>query len=237
MSVSLYSDIFAKGTPGHKLDIRFVGSISGCYSLPDSEETETDCARVFACRVQSISTKSAVLSGPMVGQDGDRVSAKFESFPVLPGVISRRFRDGFVMDFTVSEKKRYDIAAKIDWIKRHRFMAQKDRRTHKRIMPPHPLSAITLMDGRVLKCFVIDVSRSGVAVSAAIKPPVGERLAVGRAIGMVVRHLEAGFALRLDELLDLDDLDPIFKWSLPYCGDGEDTLPNLADTLNHASKK
>jgi len=215
MTVSLYSDTFER-SPDKLVDIRFVGSIAGCYSLASRQNAGEDVVQVFACRVQSISTGSAVLSAPVLGKIGERVSAKFDQLPVLSGEISRLLDGGFVMDFILSDKERRDLAVKIDWIKKNRFKAAKDKRNHKRIMPPNPQSAVTLDDGTVLECFVIDVSRSGVAISADTNPPIGTRLAVGRAVGTVIRHLEAGFAVRLDELLDLKDLDPIFQWSLSY---------------------
>jgi PilZ domain len=221
MTVSLYSDTFEK-SPEKLLAVRFVGSIAGCYSLASRQNAGNDVVQVFACRVQSISTVSAVLSAPVLGEVGEQVSAKFDQFPVLTGVVGRLFNGGFTMDFVLSEKERFVLAAKIDWTKKNRFKATRDKRTHKRIMPPNPQSAVTLSDGTVLECFVIDVSRSGVAVSADTNPPIGTRLAVGRAVGTVIRHLEAGFAVRLDQLLDLNDLDPIFQWSLSYVPkDGE----------------
>lgn len=215
-AVSLFSDLVKTDKPERILDIRLVGSLSGCYALDSRKHAGDDIPKVFACRVQAISTQSAVLGCSVPGAVGERVSAKFDQFPVLTGAISRLFRDGFVMDFEVDVKARYEIAAKIDWIKKSRFKAEPDKRRFKRIMPPNPHSAITLADGRVLRCLVMDVSRSGVAVSADVLPKIGARLAVGRAIGSVVRHIEGGFALSLDELLDLEDLDPIFEWSLAY---------------------
>ena len=215
-AVSLYSDLRKTEKPDRILGIRLVSSLSGCYALESRKAAGDDVPKVFACRVQAISTQSAVLACSVPGEVGEKVSAKFDQFPVLTGTISRLFRGGFVMDFDADEKARYEIAAKIDWIKKNRFEAERDKRHFKRIMPPNPHSAITLADGRVLKCLVIDVSRSGVAVSADVMPEIGARLAVGRAVGSVVRHIEGGFALQLDELLDLDDLDPIFEWSLAY---------------------
>jgi len=216
MSVSLYSDTFAKKSPDRMLDIRLVGALSGCYSLSSRRDAGADVVQVFACRLQSISTRSAVLNGPVVGEIGERVATKFDQFPVLAGIISRVFDGGFAIDLVVDDKERTELAAKIDWIKKNRFKSTKDKRRHKRVMPPNPQSAITLPDGTVLECFVIDVSSSGVAISADTMPSIGTRLAVGRAVGSVARHLETGFAVALDELLDLDNLDPIFQWSLSY---------------------
>ena len=230
MSISLYSDFYRKDSPERRMDARFVGSLSGCYSLESRKAGQEDLTDVFACRVQAISTKSAVLGCTVSGAVGERVLAKFEDFPILNGAISRLFRDGFVMDFAVDNEERLQLAAKIDWIKKHRFSAKKDLRAHKRVMPPHPHSAVTLPDGRVFRCEVIDVSRSGAAVSAEVTPRIGTRIALGSAVGVVVRHLEAGFALRFDELIDLGDLTPVLEWSLGYT-EREMSLPSLEAVL------
>jgi len=225
MSISLFSDAYTNKPADQLLDIRFVGAIAGCYSLSSRAGSGDDVVQVFACRVQSISTRGAVLSAAVAGDPGERVSAKFEDFPVLSGTVSRVFDGGFAMDFSVTDQERAELAAKIDWIKKNRFRAQRDKRRHKRIMPPNPQSAIKLQDGSVMECFVIDVSRAGVAVSADILPPLGTRLAVGRAVGTVARHLDAGFAVTLDELVDLSNLEPIFQWSLSYVEKPADDAP------------
>jgi hypothetical protein len=58
---------------------------------------------------------------------------------------------------------------------------------------------------------VIDVSPSGVAVSADIEPEIGTRLAVGRAVGYVVRRFNEGFAVKFDRLHELDYLEQIIR--------------------------
>ncbi len=64
-----------------------------------------------------------------------------------------------------------------------------------------------LADGTVLGCFVIDMSVSGVAVSADVSVRLGDVLAVGKVIGRVVRLFPEGFALRFIELQHADQLE------------------------------
>ena len=78
---------------------------------------------------------------------------------------------------------------------------------HKRIIPKRPHSTVLLADGRVLGCFVIDMSVSGVAVSADINPKLGQVLAVGKIIGRVVRIFPEGFAVCFIELQNPDVLE------------------------------
>jgi len=221
MSISLFSDTYTDKPADQLHDIRYIGAICGCYSLSSREIVSDDQVKVFACRSQSISTKRIVVDAPVRGEVGELVCAKFEGFDIISGMISQLNPGGFVIDIMATKDECTKIAAKIDWVKKNKFRSFHDKRKHKRIMPPNPRTAITLSDGAVVECFVIDVSQSGVAVSADIFPEIGTRLAVGKAIGVVVRHLEVGFAIRFEETLDLDHLDAVFAWSLSYLNDGD----------------
>jgi hypothetical protein len=46
-----------------------------------------------------------------------------------------------------------------------------------------------------MACRIIDLSLSGAALAAEIKPLVGEAVILGRVQARVVRHLEEGFAI------------------------------------------
>ena len=71
-----------------------------------------------------------------------------------------------------------------------------DRRRSKRIVPPDTESVLIFADNTRMKCCVIDISATGVAVSADVTPPIGTPLAVGKMVGRVVRHLANGFAVQ-----------------------------------------
>jgi hypothetical protein len=74
-----------------------------------------------------------------------------------------------------------------------------DLRKDARIIPTSPHSTLTLADGSIQACLVIDMSPSGVAVSAQLQPQIGTPLAVGACIGRVVRLLPDGFAVKFVE--------------------------------------
>ncbi len=46
-----------------------------------------------------------------------------------------------------------------------------------------------------MACRIMDLSLSGAALAAEIKPLVGEPVTLGRVQARVVRHLEEGFAI------------------------------------------
>jgi len=150
-----------------------------------------------------------VVVAPVVGRGGDGVTAHFDAFGILSGTIVRRVDAGFAFAIVCGEEERARLAARIGWYKRHVLQQLPDRREHRRWAPRDPRSTIIFADGMQLPCFVIDVSRSGVAVSAEVTPQVGTPLAVGRIVGRVVRHLGVGFAVRFVELQEIEAVEAL----------------------------
>lgn len=181
--------------------VRTAASIGGRYSLANKRNLRAE-RREFACRTISISAEAVALIGPVRGAVGERVIAHFDELGKLEGHIVRLVPDGFVMSVVLPDDRRARLAARIDWLDKHRHYRLPDDRTHKRTIPKRPHSTMMLADGTVMGCFVIDMSVSGVAVSADVSPQLGDVLAVGKIIGRVVRLFPEGFALRFVELQD-----------------------------------
>ena len=188
-------------------DVRLIGgNVNGRYTLSGSSSV-----RCFACRAQSISPRQVVLSAPVSGDVGDPVNIHFSDFGILQANISRVIDFGFVADLLASDDDRALIAAKIRWLRKHVTSSVVDHRQHKRSLPRNPRSSLILNDGSKRDCFIIDMSPSGAAVSAEYAPQFDEALAVGRAVGRVVRHLELGFAVRFNTVIGDADLDRILR--------------------------
>lgn len=186
--------------------VRTVASIAGRYSLANKRNRISE-RREFACRTISISTEAIALIGPVKGAAGERVIAHFDDLGKIEGQLMRLLPDGFVMSVTMPDDKRARLAAKIDWLDKHKNYKLPDDRKHKRIIPKTPHSTVMLADGTVMGCFVIDMSVSGVAVSADLTPQLGDVLAIGKIIGRVVRLFPEGFALRFIELQSAELLE------------------------------
>ncbi len=58
---------------------------------------------------------------------------------------------------------------------------------------------VTRADGSHLACDILDMSPQGMLLGAAIRPALGERVSLEKLTGVVVRHLEHGFAIRLQQ--------------------------------------
>jgi hypothetical protein len=58
---------------------------------------------------------------------------------------------------------------------------------------------LTRADGSPLVCDILDMSPQGMLLSSKMRPPLGERVSLGRVGGMVVRHHADGFAIRTQD--------------------------------------
>jgi hypothetical protein len=137
------------------------------------------------------------------------VLANIEQLGRLKGPIIRVFELGFAMKIEASNQEREMLATKIDWIERNKDCEIRDNRAHGRFIPRHPLSLLTLADGSVVPCFVVDISVSGASVSADIVPKIGAVLAVGSVAGRVLRFVPGGFAVQFATLQDRQEVEAL----------------------------
>ena len=116
---------------------------------------------------------------------------------------------GFVMEIIAPKRGRRRLAAKIEWYEKHKNHDADDHREYVRIIPRNPYSTLVLADGTKTECLVMDVSASGIAVSADVVPDIGTPVAVGKVIGRVVRHFEDGFAVQFAQLQEPDAVESL----------------------------
>ncbi|GLH77386.1 pilus assembly protein PilZ [Bradyrhizobium sp. SSBR45G] len=169
---------------------------AGSYTLPNWYDPEGKL-RSFACRTTRVSPFRALLDVPVVGKIGDRLTSYFRDFGKFEGEISDTIHGGFLLELEMTRAERAKLAEKLVWLeKKQKDPTIRDSRRDARVVPNSPHSALTLADGSIIPCFVIDASVSGAAVSAEIQPEIGTPLAVGSCVGRVVRHFPDGFAIR-----------------------------------------
>jgi hypothetical protein len=189
-----------------RADIRVITSIPGKYSLGSRRDMNGQ-RREFACRALNMSTRAMLLAAPVAGPRGERVIAYFDKFGQIEGRIVRVLqRGGFVMSITASEDERAKLAAKLAWLEDHKNHDVSETRAHERVVPRDPYSTLTMSDGQTMTCLVIDMSVSGVAVSAELVPPIGTPVAVGKVVGRVRRHFAEGFAVQFIDLQNIVEL-------------------------------
>ena len=187
---------------------RIIVSIAARYALANRRDGRGN-RREFACRIVDISVQAMTLQVPVNGALGERVIVHCDEFGKLEGTIMRVLERGFVMQINASDEERKNLAVKIDWYEKNKNHDLADNREHKRIVPKNPHSKLVFQDGSVLRCFIIDMSVSGVAVSADVQPEIGTPLAVGRLVGRVVRHLDDGFAVKFLKLQEREGLEQL----------------------------
>src|SRR5687767_10988645 len=146
---------------------------------------------------------------PVTGAIGERVISYFGELGKIDGWIRESVRGGFMFELAVTRAVREQLASKMSWLDKQQRDAVVDARAQERIIPANPHSEIVFADGSTETCLVIDMSASGVAVSAQTQPPIGMPLAVGRTIGRVVRHFREGFAVKFVELQSRERLESL----------------------------
>jgi hypothetical protein len=163
----------------------------------------------FACRVEHIDAMEMTLSVPVTGNIGDPVVVQVARLGDLRGFIAKHIRVGFVMSISATEPERARLKTKIDWFEKSRARKVVNKRRHDRFTPDNPHSTLIFADGRTLRCFVVDMSCSGAAVSANVNLAAGTPLALGKVVGRVVRHLPSGFAIQFVEAVDVKVLEEL----------------------------
>ena len=190
MSVSI--EVFLK-----QRSVRVV--VGGSYILPHWYDQHGKL-RKFACRTSRVSPFRMLVDAPVIGKTGDTVTSYFAEFGKLKGVIADAIGGSFLVDLTMPPERRAQMSDQLGWLEAHQNdPSVKDSRTHARIVPAVPHSTVTMADGSVHGCFIINLSISGAAVSSSVQPSVGTPLAVGACVGRVVRTLPDGFAVQFVE--------------------------------------
>lgn len=181
-------------------------NVSGSYSLHRWYDCDGQL-RNFACRTKRVSPFRMIVDVPVVGKIGERVTSYFQDFGEFQCTISATLKSGFLMELDMTRARRAWMSEKLTWLERK----QKDDSIHElrrdaRFVPQASHTFLTVADGTIHPCFIIDVSTAGVAISCEYDPPVGTALAVGACVGRVIRKFDSGFAVKFAEKQQRDDL-------------------------------
>ena len=190
-------------------------AVSGNYTLSNWYDPQGK-PRVFACRTNRISPFQMMVDVPVVGKVGDRLTSYFRDFGKLEGLISDTVKGRFLLELEMTGAMRENLANKLTWLeKKQKDPNTPDSRKDARIIPATSHTTLTLADGTIHECFIIDMSVSGAAISAEVQPQLGMPLAVGGCVGRVVRLLDNGFAVKFIEAQNRGDLERRIVRALP----------------------
>jgi hypothetical protein len=148
-----------------------------------------------------------IVDVPVVGKVGERVTSYFQDFGEFECTITGTLKAGFLMDLEMTRARRAWMSEKLTWLERkQKDDSIKELRRDARFVPQVSHTSLTLADGSIHSCFIIDVSTAGVAISCEYDPPLGMPLAVGACVGRVIRKFSNGFAVKFAEKQQRDDL-------------------------------
>jgi hypothetical protein len=148
-----------------------------------------------------------IVDVPVVGRIGDRITSHFGEFGEFEGSISDSKNGSILLELEMTPERRQWMADKLAWLEMTRQDPLiQDARKDARFVPQVSHTTLTMADGKVSTCFIIDMSATGAAVSSEVQPEIGTPLAVGSLVGRVVRVFETGFAVQFLEKQTLNDL-------------------------------
>jgi len=169
----------------------------GRFMLPDMSE--------HPCQVTHIDADGAVFATSSVPPADTRLVAYIDEVGRVEATAGERVDGGFKVSFVLNASRRERLELRLKWLE-ERADGATDQRRHARYEPKDSKSHITMPDGRVYACEVIDISLSGAAVKIEVMPALGTYLLLGKMRGRVVRYLDSGFAIEFTSQLDRQSL-------------------------------
>ncbi len=169
----------------------------GRLMLPDQSE--------HPFQISQISVDGATLLTQVSVPNDIKVVAYIDEIGRVEGRVIAQFNGGIALEFITNESRRKRLEDKLA------YLGDNDRKTanqrrHARFEPKDNKSHITMPDGRIYKCEVIDISLSGAALKTDIMPNLGTYVMLGKMRGRVVRYVEGGIALEFSQALTQSSL-------------------------------
>jgi len=179
-----------------------LGIVFGRFMLPDMSE--------HACQVTELTNSGATFITTSVPPEGQAIVAYLEEVGRIEAVSGSARPGGFAISFTLRGSRLERLQQRIKWLQeRSQSDAEADaNRRHGRFEPSERVSQITLPDGRIYTCEVLDISLSGAAIKTDVMPGIGTYLMLGKMRGRVVRYSEFGVGIEFVKQLDRSQLPP-----------------------------
>ena len=171
--------------------------IFGRFMLPDMTE--------HACQVLDVTAHGAVFITATVPAPNSNIVSYLEELGRVEVIAGEQVAGGFKVRYAATGSRLERLQQRIEWLKQKNDGAVEARR-HPRFEPKDKHSSITLPDGRVYNCEVIDISISGAAIKTDVLPSIGTYVMLGKMKGRVVRYLDTGVAIEFIKQLDRNDI-------------------------------
>ena len=183
--------------PDRRRYSRFALSLPGRFMRPDKLD--------YSCRVKDISVGGAAFVTATPPTIGEKLIVYLMHLGGLEGPAVRRTNDGFAMSITATQRKRDNLAARIQLLMARNDLAESDERISPRTATTG-MGMMMLADGTVLECPMLDVSGSGISIVTPIKPLVGTEVIFANERAVIVRHHDEGVGLEfVNQRLEVED--------------------------------
>lgn len=163
-------------------------ALLGRFMRPNRQE--------YPCKLVDISVGGAALMSPVAVDNGERIVAYFDHLGGIEGHVVRAFEGGFAIRIAATQHKREKLAAQLTWLINRKDLGPDGERRHERGAPPTAGSRMTLANGAIVPCQVVDVSVSGASLRTDMRPETGQVIVLGRLRARVVRHHADGIAIQ-----------------------------------------
>ncbi|MBZ5758063.1 MULTISPECIES: PilZ domain-containing protein [Rhizobium] len=160
----------------------------------------------FECMVVDMSPGDLYVTCEGRPRANERVIAYIDHLGRIEGLVISVDNRGFNMSINATDRKREKLAAQLTWLaNKHELGLPEDRR-HDRLTPKSATVELTLEDGSVYNCRLMDLSLSGAAVDVEARPALGMAVRLGNMRGRIVRHFREGVAIEFLSLQSRDTL-------------------------------
>jgi hypothetical protein len=168
--------------------------IFGRFMLPDMSE--------HACQVSQLTPDGAVFVTTIVPEKDSQIVAYIDEIGRVEGLSGDAIPGGFRVVFSHTGQRKARFASRLSGRSAKNTTVGTDLRRHARHAPDDSHSHVTLPDGRVYPCKIIDISLSGAAVKVDVMPSLGTYLMLGKMRGRIVRYVDSGIAIEFLRPLD-----------------------------------
>jgi hypothetical protein len=172
--------------------------IFGRFMLPDTSE--------HPCQVNDLTPDGAVFITKSVPEKDAQIVAYIDEIGRVEGVSGEAVPGGFRIVFSHKGQRKERFASRLSGSSTKNTTAGTDLRRHARFAPTDSQSHITLPDGRVYACEIIDISLSGAAVKVDVMPSLGTYIMLGKMRGRIVRYVDSGIAIEFLKPLNTTQL-------------------------------
>jgi len=161
----------------------------------------------FPCATIDISPGGIAFEAESGGEIGERIIAYLNQIGRVEGTVARHFYGGFAIQMKLPPLKREKLADQLTWLANRQVLGMPEDRRHERIVPRNRNATLTLPGGREHMARIIDVSRSGAALTVEADPPIGTPVTVGSRPAQVVRQFNGGVAVEFNRLIPTEMFD------------------------------